>query len=100
MPSPTTGSFAMLPPLTGESSMLTFVTNELRKLDVPTASDISSSFKFKPQANLDPNSLSPYCDSQNQVLSFIIKLLIVDAGVIAPFIFIPISIVELCFVVT
>ncbi|MCH99824.1 putative WRKY transcription factor 2-like, partial [Trifolium medium] len=63
MPSPTTGSFAMLPPLTDERSMLTSVTHEQRKLDVPTAS-----FKFKSQANLDPNSLSPYYDSLNQVV--------------------------------
>ncbi|CAJ2674242.1 unnamed protein product [Trifolium pratense] len=64
MPSPTTGSFAMLPPLTDERSMLTSVTHEQRKLDVPTAS-----FKFKSQANLDPNSLSPYYDSLNEVSS-------------------------------
>jgi hypothetical protein len=67
MPSPTTGSFAMLPPLTDERSMLTSVTHEQRKLDVPAASDIASSFKIKPIANLDPNSLSPCYDSLNQV---------------------------------
>ncbi|GAU34027.1 hypothetical protein TSUD_16150 [Trifolium subterraneum] len=69
MPSPTTGSFAMLQPLTDERSMLTSVTHEQRKLDVPTASNIAASFKFKPQANLNPNSLSPCYDSLNQVSS-------------------------------
>ncbi|GAU49698.1 hypothetical protein TSUD_181960 [Trifolium subterraneum] len=66
MPSPTTGSFAMLPPLNDGSSMLTSVTNEQRKLDVATAS-----FRFKPQANLDPNSLSSYYDSLNQSLQLL-----------------------------
>ncbi|XP_073221895.1 WRKY transcription factor SUSIBA2-like [Cicer arietinum] len=69
MPSPTTGSFMMLPPLTNEGSMLTSVTLEQRNMDVPTASDIASSFKFNIQPNLDPNSLPPYSASLNQVSS-------------------------------
>ncbi|KAK2415570.1 putative WRKY transcription factor [Trifolium repens] len=59
MPSPTTGSFAMLPPRIDEGSMLPSIRHEQRKED--------ASFKFKPQVNLGPNSLSPYHASLNQV---------------------------------
>jgi hypothetical protein len=83
MPSPTTGSFAMLPPLTDKGSMLTSVKHEQenvdvpttftsvkheqKNVDVPTASDFAASFNFKHQANLDADSLSPYFASLNQV---------------------------------
>ncbi|KAK7340365.1 hypothetical protein VNO77_21067 [Canavalia gladiata] len=61
LPSPTTGTFFMLPPLTHEQG----------NVDVPTASDASaSSFKFKHHAHLDPNPLPPpFSASLNQVPS-------------------------------
>ncbi|GAU49701.1 hypothetical protein TSUD_181990 [Trifolium subterraneum] len=61
MPSPTTGSFAMLPPLIDDGSMLPSITHEQREVD--------ASFKFMPEINLGPNSLSPYLASLNEVSS-------------------------------
>ncbi|TKY65351.1 WRKY transcription factor 2 [Spatholobus suberectus] len=66
IPSPTTGTFFMLPPLTPEGSMVTL---EQGNVDVSTASDAAASFKFKPDTHLDPNPLPPYSGSLNQVSS-------------------------------
>jgi len=70
MPSPTTGSFTMLPPLTDEGSMITSIKH--KQVDVPTASDFTASFNFKNQDNFDVDSLSPYFASLNQVPLYIL----------------------------
>ncbi|RDX78908.1 putative WRKY transcription factor 2, partial [Mucuna pruriens] len=59
MPSPTTGSFFVMPPLSHEGSVLAL---EHGNVELSAA----SSFKFKPLAHLDPN---PYSASLNQVSS-------------------------------
>jgi len=87
MPSPTTGSFTMLPPLANEGSVITSVKH--KQVDVPTASDFTVSINFKHQANFDVDSLSPYFASLNQVplyISIVIKQK--QRGVLCFFLFI------------
>ena len=70
LPSPTTGTFAVLPALSDEGQGLTSVTHEQGNINVPISSDIAASFTFKQyQSNLDADALSPIFASLNQISS-------------------------------